>query len=416
MPKRIVRACAVAAVLIVVTGIVALTRPATAVQTAPPFVGTLIEQRADSQISKHDGYYYFTGTVPEYDRIVLRRSRTLQGLATAPEVVIWRKHATGEMASQIWAPEIHFIDDQWYIYFTAGHKPNIWDIRMYVLEAIGHNPLTASWTEKGQIVTGIGAGTFALDASLFVEKHTGKRYLTWAEKPAANSPINTNIYIAELGANPWTIAGTPTMISSPTLPWETVGFKVNEGPTVLQHDERLFLTYSASATDAHYCLGMLTAKAESDLLDPASWTKSPRPVFATDAAAGQYGPGHNSFTKAEDGRTDMLVYHDRNYRDIVGDPLNDPNRRTRVQPFTWNADGTPHFGTPVADASTPTTPEGSGSPTPSSTPTCPARPSTPGVRPTGSRRAALGPATPGPPTSSSASSTPGPGPSASCNA
>ena len=41
---------------------------------APVYVNPLIEQRADPHITRHtDGRYYFTGTVPEYDRIVLRR-------------------------------------------------------------------------------------------------------------------------------------------------------------------------------------------------------------------------------------------------------------------------------------------------------------------------------------------------------
>jgi hypothetical protein len=81
--------------------------------------------------------------------------------------------------------------------------------------------------------------------------------------------------------------------------------------------------------------------------------KNPNPVFSSNAATGQYGPGHNSFTTSEDGQSDILVYHDRNYQNITGDPLNDPNRRTRLQKFYWNADGTPNFGIPVADGSTP---------------------------------------------------------------
>ena len=70
-------------------------------------------------------------------------------------------------------------------------------------------------------------------------------------------------------------------------------------------------------------------------------------MFAS--ANGQYGPGHNSFTTSKDGKTDLLVYHARNYRDIDGDPLHDPNRHARVQPFGWRADGMPDFGTPLAD-------------------------------------------------------------------
>ena len=76
-------------------------------------------------------------------------------------------------------------------------------------------------------------------------------------------------------------------------------------------------------------------------------------MFASNAATSQYGPGHNSFTVSEDGQSDILVYHDRNYRDITGDPLNDPNRRTRLQKVYWNADGTPNFGIPVPDGATP---------------------------------------------------------------
>jgi hypothetical protein len=115
----------------------------------------------------------------------------------------------------------------------------------------------------------------------------------------------------------------------------------------------VFLTYSASATDANYCLGMLTADENADLLDPAAWRKAEEPVLKSSAANSQYGPGHNAFTTTPDGKTDILVYHARDYRDIPGDPLNNPDRHTRAQAITWRADGTPDFGAPVADAALP---------------------------------------------------------------
>jgi hypothetical protein len=43
-----------------------------------------------------------------------------------------------------------------------------------------------------------------------------------------------------------------------------------------------------------------------------------------------------------DGR-DVLVYHARDYRDIVGDPLNNPDRHTRAAVLSWRPDGTPVF-------------------------------------------------------------------------
>ncbi|MFF0234480.1 family 43 glycosylhydrolase [Micromonospora sp. NPDC005254] len=316
---------------------------------AVSYTNPLANQRADPHIFRHtDGYYYLTATVPQYDRIVLRRATTLQGLATAAETTIWSRHTSGEMGAHIWAPEIHFINNRWYVYFAAGRTDDVWRIRMYVLENANANPLTGSWIERGRITT--PWDTFSLDASTFVAN--GVRYLTWAQQEPGIS-TNSNVYLARMGANPWQITGTVTRLVVPTYDWETRGYRVAEGPAVIQRNGRLFLTYSASATDANYCLGMLSASATANLLDPAAWSKSPNPVFTSSAATGQYGPGHNSFTVSEDGQSDILVYHDRNYRDISGDPLNDPNRRTRVQKLYWNADGTPNFGIPVPDGVTP---------------------------------------------------------------
>ena len=42
--------------------------------------------RTDPYIYKHtDGYYYFTATYPAYDRICIRRAKTINGLTDAEE-------------------------------------------------------------------------------------------------------------------------------------------------------------------------------------------------------------------------------------------------------------------------------------------------------------------------------------------
>ncbi len=311
---------------------------------AAAYVNPLIQQRADPHITRHtDGRYYFTGTVPEYDRIVLRRADTLQGLSSASESVIWRRHTTGEMGAHIWAPELHHVDGAWHVYFAAGRAEDVWAIRIYVLRNEASDPFTGQWTELGRIDT--GWASFSLDATTF--EHAGTRYLCWAQS-SPEGDENSSIYLAAMDS-PSSITGTPVKLSAPEYDWETIGYRVNEGPYVLQRNGRVFLTYSASATDANYCVGLLTASDDSDLLDPRSWNKSPRPVFATSEQNRQYGPGHNCFTVSEDGTEDVLVYHARQYRDISGDPLNDPNRHTRIQTLGWNDDGTPDFGAPVPD-------------------------------------------------------------------
>jgi GH43 family beta-xylosidase len=247
------------------------------------------------------------------------------------------------MSGHIWAPEIHHIDGKWYIYFAAGGSDEYetaWEIRMYVLENEAANPLEPTWVEKGQIRT--DWDSFSLDATTF--EHRGVRYLVWAQQ-GLEKDGNSNLYIAEM-SDQWTIRGEQVLLSKPEYDWEIIGHRVNEGPAALKKNGKIFISYSASATDSNYCMGLLTASDDSDLLNPNSWTKTPEPVFRTSEGTGQYGPGHNSFTVSEDGGADILVYHARSYKEIVGDPLNDPNRHTRVQVLNWNEDGTPSFGIP----------------------------------------------------------------------
>ncbi len=305
----------------------------------------LIQQRADPFIGKHtDGYYYFTASVPTYDRIEVRRARTIAGLATATPADVWRKPDEGPLSELIWAPEIHRINGAWYIYFAAAPtraiKDGLFQHRIYAITTGADNPLEGQWRLLGRVDTGMDS--FSLDATTFT--HRNILYFVWAQKDPA-IPGNSNLYIARM-ETPSRLATRPVRLSRPEFDWETRGFSVNEGPSVLIRRGRVFISYSASATDENYCVGLLHAREDADLLDLRSWNKSPQPVFQTCYEHGVYGPGHNSFAIAEDGTTDLLVYHARTYTEIVGDPLWDPNRHTYVKPLKWDDQGMPVFGRP----------------------------------------------------------------------
>ncbi len=303
----------------------------------------ILPQRADPHVTFHsDGYYYLTATVPKYDLIELRCARTLGELSSSEPKVIWRKHDHGPMGAHIWAPELHFIDGKWYIYFTAGSAENKWAIRPYVLEGTGANPLEAIWVEKGPLK--LGWESFSLDGTTFA--HRGTRYFVWAQ--AEHGVRGTNIYISRMDT-PLSLTGKITLLARPDHEWERRGPAVCEAPAVLIKNGRVFITYSASATDANYCLGLLYADENTDLLDSASWSKLPEPVFKTDPAVSVFGPGHNSFTTTPDGLTDILVYHARDYEKIQGNSLDNPDRSIRAQAIRWRADGFPEFSPPAAD-------------------------------------------------------------------
>ena len=93
----------------------------------------------------------------------------------------------------------------------------------------------------------------------------------------------------------------------------------------------------------NYALGMLTADSGADLVNPAAWKKSPQPVFQQSPEAHVYATGHNGFFKSADGKQDWIIYH-ANSKPGQGCGW---HRSPRAQPFSWNSDGTPNFGTPV---------------------------------------------------------------------
>lgn len=302
-----------------------------------------ILQRADPYVYRHiDGTYYFTASVPAYDGIVLRKSNTLEGLAKADETEIWHKHDKGPMSVHIWAPELHYLNGEWYIYYAGGDVDDVWNIRPYVLHCADADPVNGKWEELGKMNCAdddeFSFRAFSLDATVFENK--GKLYYIWAEKVGVGKQIS-NLYIAEL-ETPNKLATVQVLLVTPDYDWERVGFWVCEGPGVLKKDGKIFVTYSASETGAAYCVGMLTADEDSDLLDPLSWKKERYPVLKTDAGKQIYGPGHNSFTKDEQGN-DVMVYHARTEEKIEGNPLYNPNRHAMLMKIKWDENSRPVF-------------------------------------------------------------------------
>ena len=310
------------------------------------FTNPLLPSGADPWNIYKDGFYYYTQTMG--DRIVLWKTKDLTQLKTAEKKTVWVPPKDTTHSKQLWAPEMHFINDKWYIYYAADNGKNA-NHRLYVLENSSQDPMTDGWVFKGKIAD--SSDKWAIDGSVF--KYRKQWYMIWAGWEAGKNGAQ-NIYIAKM-KNPWTIDGRRSRISAPFYDWEKYGdlvveedgpphVDVNEGPEILQHKKKLFLIYSASAcwTD-YYGLGMLTFTGKKDLLDSASWKKSPTSVFKQSSRNQVYAPGHNSFFTSPDGKEDWILYHAN-----PGPNLGcDGSRSPRAQKFTWNKDGTPNFGEPV---------------------------------------------------------------------
>ncbi|GAB2750905.1 family 43 glycosylhydrolase [Streptomyces bullii] len=288
------------------------------------------QKGADPWISYHEGNYYLV-TTSWTDVITVRKSATLAGLSTAPSVQVWKGDAASRCCN-IWAPELHFLNGRWYLYYVAGQNVSDYNPtqRSHVLESAGSDPM-GPYTYKGQL-----SSVWMLDPSVL--NVGGRLYMLGS----AITNGTQNLVIAPM-SNPYTVSGSYSTISTPTYAWERQGGTVNEGAEILQRDGRTFLIYSASGCwTPDYKLGQLELTG-SNPLSASSWTKKSTPVFQRNDANGVYGPGHNGFFTSPDGRENWIVYH---ANDSASEGC-DNGRTTRAQKFTWNSDGTPNFGTPV---------------------------------------------------------------------
>ena len=180
---------------------------------------------------------------------------------------------------------------------------------------------------------------FSLDMTTF--ENNGKQYVIWAYKPDASKLLMAEINPDE----PWKLTSDPVILSTPEYRWEMINETVNEGPAVLKHGRKIYVTYSASATGIEYCIGLLCADESSDIMDASSWSKASEPILKTADFPEQYGPGHNCFTVDEKGNI-VIVYHARDRKCFENkcewadaDPLYDPCRNANLAYVQFAGDG-----------------------------------------------------------------------------
>ena len=284
-------------------------------QAPAPLVNPLLSSGPDPWVIYRDGFYYFMHTTG--NGLTIWKTRNIEDLARAEKKVVWRAPETGPYSRDVWAPELHFLRGKWYIYFAADAGRNA-SHRIWVLENDASDPLSGEWQMKGKAAD--ATDRWAIDATVFEE---GSRlFMIWS---GWEGEVNgaQNIYIAEL-ADPWTVKGARVKISTPEYPWEQVGdlkprrdpdenpgtnlldplhVDVNEGPEILRHGNRLFVIYSAGGcwTD-YYSLGMLTAEAGSDLLNPGRGRKVRCRCSGSRRRPGLTGRGTEVFSGRRTGR------------------------------------------------------------------------------------------------------------------
>jgi GH43 family beta-xylosidase len=296
---------------------------------------------ADPWVVREGATYYMVQSAD--NGIHVYRSPRLTQIASNG-VRVWAAPDTGWNRTNVWAPELHHIDNRWYIYYAAGRAgPPFIHQRAGVLESTGDDPL-GPYVDRGMLYTGddqAGGAPAKWAIDLTVGRINGQLIAVWSgwETDAATDRTPQHLYAAPM-SNPTTISGNRLRISSPVEAWEDgAELDLQEGPEILQHNGLTFIIYSTRESWLpEYRLGQLKLTGANPL-QAGSWSKS-GPVFQS--GEGVIGVGHASFTTSPSGTEDWIVYHAKTSTAPGWD------RVIRTQTFTWNADGSPNFGIPVA--------------------------------------------------------------------
>jgi beta-xylosidase len=208
-----------------------------------------------------------------------------------------------------WAPEVIEYNDQFYMTYSARDR----DGHLKIAVAKADTPL-------GPFIN-IAAPLFDRDMS-FIDGHifieNDEKYLYYVKDCSENIVDGihmSQIYVQKMSSDFKSLIGEPKKILEPSQEWEGLDsdWQWNEGPYVLKHKNKYYLTYSANVySSSDYSVGYATSDSPM-----GPWIKADEnPIMEKDLEKGISGPGHNSFVRTKDDNELFIVYHTHTYPDF----------------------------------------------------------------------------------------------------
>ena len=296
---------------------------------------------ADPQCFYYQGTYYAVGTGKSEsgneklpDKVIpMLRSRDLQRwepvghlLTPPPE----------ERGGSFWAPEVHYADGTFYLYYHADGQGKGFHIRV----ATSQTP-EGPYVDTGHPLTDLAHNNFAIDSTAFRDAD-GQWYLFYATDfydSDATTFRGTALVMDKLKTMT-ELAGHPQTVMRAHWSWQLYlhdrlmgGVRADwytlEGPCVARHDGKYYCFYSGGnfANDT-YGVDYLVA---DQITGPWRETGQSRGPQIMRTVPGQViGPGHNGLVTAPDGK-DYILYHAWNQEMT--------RRQLWVDPLEWTAQG-----------------------------------------------------------------------------
>ena len=298
---------------------------------------------ADPVFWRHEEKWYFIFTNDNENDIGLymREADRMEDLLS-DETPLYKILDVDEEAGLIqnfWAPEIHEIGGEIYIFFAVSGRefgpcchvmklrkggnpadPLAWEKPIPVRRKDG-SVLTkpeyllteAEKRENRPVTEDFLDDRFGISLDMTYFEDAGKSYLIWSYRKDIGTPRDSGsmLLIAETTKErPWLLRTDPVLLSRPLYGYENCrGTINNEGPYVYKKNGRIHVNYSGGDARGYlYIINLLSADSGADLLDPKSFRKRTTPLCNFKTWTSVYGPGHNSYFTDDQGK-DWILFH-----------------------------------------------------------------------------------------------------------
>ncbi len=309
---------------------------------------------ADPSILYHDGWYYYvySHNYKGGAAVWMRRAANFSDISNSIPQLIWSAVDSDVSMRSLWAPQLTYVEGQFYLYATCAYTDSQDGRRPVVWVSNTQDP-TDGFTYHG-IVDNVDEEVYMYLSPRFIE-WGGKRYMIcggFFRRSDREEGVKhyQSLFVTEM-ASPTAFAGKAVKISEPTESWEISNggkCKIQEGPYALYAENgTLYVIYSANetATD-NYCTGLLRfdGKETDSITDASLWYKYPDPIHQKNPSASIYSPGAAIIIPSPDGKEQWFVYHAK----IQGGNYTYDNRILFAQKVTFSESGEPQVNTPQA--------------------------------------------------------------------
>ena len=306
----------------------------------PHFAFPIASDRADPDVIKWKGKYYFIATndADQNHTLYMRQADSIEEIANASESLILDSSTYKNIGGLLWAPEFHEVNGKLFIFFAATPGEFFWEESHVMCLKEGGNPMNRNdWSEPKRICRMDGselceAGkVITLDMTCFLWQD--EYYVIWSQRQFVPVDLGAWLYIAKLDENePWKLKSEPVLLSKPEFGWANNHTFVDEGPFALIRGDKLFVTFSSAAVDTSYVVGLLQIEKGKNPLERENWKKTGYPLLSSRSIKGEFGTGHNAYVIDEDGEV-WNTYHAR--------PGTQAPRSSGIRRVHFDVDGEP---------------------------------------------------------------------------